>query len=167
MLNPFGHSSIARGAADPTAIGRTRVKKLMAVVSILSLALTGSIATAASESEEMVARETAVWTAFRDKNVDQVKKLVSTDVVAIYPDGIYNFDQRMSSMSKIDMKSFSLGNFNVSMVSNDVAIISCKAKVETNDGSSRELNCGTVWNRKKGEWKAIFHSDMRVETAAK
>ena len=119
------------------------------------------IALATSESETLVARETAVWNAFKNKNADEVKKLVSTDVVAVYSDGIYNFQQRLDGMSKMTMKSFSLGNFNVSMVSNDVAIVSYKAKVQNQDGSSAELNCGTVWNLKNGEWKAVFHSDMK------
>jgi hypothetical protein len=120
-----------------------------------------------SESEVLVDRENAVWTAFRDKNADAVKKLLSTDLVAVFSDGIYNFEQRVGGMSKMTMKSFSLGNFNVSMLSNDVAIVSYKAKVENNDGTSRELNCGTVWKMQNGEWKAVFHADMQAETTAK
>ena len=118
---------------------------------------------AISESEMLVEREKAVWTAFRDKNVEQVKKLVSTDLIAVYPDGIYTFDMRLSSMSRMTMKSFSLGNFNVSMLSNDIAMISYKAKVENTDGSANELNCGTVWKMQNGEWEAVFHSDMPAQ----
>jgi hypothetical protein len=130
---------------------------------IAALLATASIAMAVSESEMLVAREKAVWSAFRDKNANEVKKLVSTDVIAVYPDGIYNFQQRLDGMSKMTMKSFSLGNFNVSMLSADVAMISYKAKVENTDGSSSELNCGTVWKMQNGEWKAVFHSDMKAE----
>jgi hypothetical protein len=61
---------------------------------IAALLATASIAMAVSESEMLVAREKAVWSAFRDKNANEVKKLVSTDVIAVYPDGIYNFQQR-------------------------------------------------------------------------
>ena len=103
---------------------------------IVFLFATTMIAMAISESEALVVRETAVWNAFKDKNADEVKKLISTDVVAVYPDGIYNFQQRLDGMSKMTMKSFSLGNFNVSMVSNDVAIVSYKAKVQNQDASS-------------------------------
>jgi hypothetical protein len=119
--------------------------------------------TATPTKEEIVAQEKAIWNAFNDRNVDQVKKLISTDVLTVYPDGIYNFQQRLDGMSKMTMKSFSLSDFNVSMPSGDVAVISYKAKVENKDGSSAELNCGTVWNLKNGEWKAVFHSDMKAE----
>ena len=121
---------------------------------------------AAPTNEEFIAREKAVWNAFKDKNADEVKKLVSTDVAAVYPDGIYNFQQRLDSMSKIEMKSFSLSGFTISIPSEDVAIISYKAKVEGKDGAS-DLNCGTVWNLKNGQWKAVFHSDMRADASAK
>jgi ketosteroid isomerase-like protein len=125
------------------------------------MAITASIA--APTKDEIVAQEKAIWKAFNDRNVDQVKKLISTDVLAVYPDGIYNFQQRLDGMSKMTMKSFSLSDFNVSMPSGDVAVISYKAKLGNKDGSSAELNCGTVWNLKNGEWKAVFHSDMKAE----
>jgi hypothetical protein len=113
--------------------------------------------------EEIIAQEKAVWNAFNDRNVDQVKKLISTDVITVYPNGIYNFQQRLDGMSKMTMKSFSLSDFNLSMPDVNVAIISYKAKVENRDGSSADLNCATVWNLKGGEWKAVFHSDMKAE----
>ena len=107
-----------------------------------------AVSLAAPEKDEFIAREQAVWNAFKDKNADQVKKLLSTDVVAVYPDGIYNFQQRLESMQKIEMKSFSLSDFNVVRPAGDVVVISYKAKVEGKDGWS-ELNCGTVWNSEK------------------
>jgi len=122
--------------------------------------MSASFATPAKD--EFIARENAVWNAFKNKDAAEVKKLVSTDLVAVYPDGIYNFQQRLDGMSKMTMKSFSFGNFNVSMLSNEVAIVSYKAKVENKDGSSSDLNCGTAWNLKNGGWRAVFHADMPV-----
>ena len=125
----------------------------------LTLAMS-AINMAASDKDEFIAREKAVWTAFEDKNLEQIKKLASTDLLAVYPDGIYNFQQRLDSMNKIEMKSFSLSDFNLSTPSPEVAILSSKAKVEGLDGT-RELNCGTVWNLNNGEWKAVFHADKK------
>ena len=131
-----------------------------------TLFATVAVAAAAPAKDAFIAREKAVWNAFKDKNVDEVRKLVSTDVVAVYPDGIYNFQQRLDSMNKIEMKSFSPSDFSVSMPADDVAIISYKAKVEGKGGPS-DLNCGTVWNLKNGELKAVFYSDMRAEPTTK
>ena len=137
------------------------VRANICVIVLWLMAITASIA--APTKDEIVAQEKAIWNAFNDRNVDQVKKLISTDVLTVYPDGIYNFQQRLDGMSKMTMKSFSLSDFNVSMPSGDVAVISYKAKVGNKDGSSAELNCGTVWNLKNGEWKAVFHSDMPAQ----
>ena len=133
--------------------------KLFACALIALIAIV-DLANAAPDKEAIIAKEKAVWEAFRDKNVDQVKKLISTDVVAVYPDGIYNFQQRLDGMSKMTMQSFSLSDFNVVMPDANIATISYKAKVENKDGGSSDLNCATVWNLKNGEWKAVFHSDM-------
>ena len=121
------------------------------------------ISLAAPNKDEIIAKEKAVWTAFNDRNVDQVKKLVSTDVITVYPDGIFNFQQRLDGMSKMTMTSFALSDFNLSTPSDNVAIIAYKAKVENKDGTSSDLNCATVWNFKNGEWKAVFHSDMKAD----
>ncbi|HXX42525.1 MAG TPA: nuclear transport factor 2 family protein [Chthoniobacterales bacterium] len=123
-----------------------------------------AVSLAASDHDDFIAREQAVWNAFKNKNADAVKKLVSTDVVAVYPDGMYNFQQRLDSMDKIEMKSFSLSDFNIVRPAAGVAVISYKAKVENEDGTLSELNCGTVWKIQNGEWKAVFHADMPAQS---
>src|SRR2546421_684129 len=136
--------------------------KLFACALIALIAIV-DLANVAPDKEAIIAKEKAVWNAFNDRNVEEVKKLISTDVITVYPDGIYNFQQRLDGMSKMTMKSFSLNDFNVSMPDANIAIISYKAKLESKDGSSSDLNCATVWNLKNGEWKAVFHSDMKAE----
>jgi hypothetical protein len=72
-----------------------------------------ALSLAAPDKDALIAKEKAIWQAFKDKKADEVKKLVSTDLIAVYPDAIYNFQQRLESMSKIDMKSFFLSDLNV------------------------------------------------------
>ena len=137
--------------------------RYMATISVAMIA----VSIAAPDKETIIAREKAVWNAFNARDVEAVKKLISTDVITVYPDGIYNFQQRIDGISKMTMTSFALSDFNISTPSDNVAIVSYKAKVGNKDGSSSDLNCATVWNLKNGEWKAVFHSDMKVEAPAK
>ena len=91
-------------------------------------------------------------------------------MVAVYADGIMNMQKEMDAMSKTDMKSFSLSDFNVVMTDANTAIVSYKAKVKGSAGgkdNSGDYNCGSVWQMKDGEWHAIFHSDMKAEKPAK
>jgi hypothetical protein len=134
------------------------------------LLATIAVANAGPNDDAIIAKEKAIWQAFKDKKADEFQKLVSADVVAVYPDGIKNMKNELDSMSKTTTKSFSLSDFKVVMPDADTAMISYKAKVESSmEGKSESgnYNCGSVWRMKNGEWHAIFHSDMKEEKAAK
>ena len=121
---------------------------------------------AAPDQEAIIAKEKAVWQAFKDKKVDDLRRLLSPDVVAVYADGIVKMQERLGDMSKNDMKAFSLSDFHVVMPGPDTAIIAYKSKMEGTSGEkdvSGDYNCGTVWNLKNGEWRTVFHSDMKAE----
>ena len=129
-----------------------------------------AISIAAPDKDAIIAKEKAAWQAFKDKKADDFKKLVSADLVAVYAQGIMNMKAELETMSKTDMKSFSLSDINVVTTDADTVIISYKAKVEsTSEGkdNSGNFNCGSIWQMKKGQWHAIFHTDMKEEAAAK
>ena len=132
--------------------------------------VTIAISIAAPDKAAIEAKEKAAWQAFKDKKSDDFKKLLSPNFAGVYADGIYNLQKEIDSMTKTDMKSFSLSDFNVVMTDADTAIVTCKAKVEsTSEGkdTSGSYNCGSIWQMKNGQWQAIFHSDMKAEAAAK
>lgn len=73
-------------------------------------------------------------------------------------------------MSKTEMKSFDLSDFNVVFPNKKTAVITYKAKIEaTADGKdvSGTYNVGSVWHTANGQWVGIFHTDMKEEPAAK
>ena len=128
-----------------------------------------AVSIAAPDKEALIAKERAAWQAFKDKKADDFKKLVSADLVAVYADGILNMQKELDVMTKTDMKSFSLTDFNVVSTDADTAIVSYKAKVEsTSEGkdNSGNYNCGSIWQMKNGQWQAIFHADMKAEKPA-
>lgn len=143
-------------------------KYITAALTILLATISVSIA--GPDKATMEAKEKAAWQAFKDKNADDFKKLISSDLVAVYADGIYNMQQELDVMKKTDMKSFSLSDINVAMTGTDTAIITYKAKVESSvegKDTSGDYYCGSVWQMKNGKWHGIFHSDMKAEKAAK
>ena len=141
------------------------------ITSALAILLaTICVSIAAPDKDALIAKEKAAWQAFKDKKADDFKKLVSADMVAVYADGIMNMQAELDAMSKTDMKSFSLSDFNVVMTDADTAILSYKAKVESSAGgkdNSGDYNAATVWQMKNGQWQGIFHTDMKAEKAAK
>jgi hypothetical protein len=145
------------------------MKKYM-TYAMTALFATIAVSIAAPDKAAIEAKEKAAWQAFKDKKTDEFKKLLSPNFMAVYADAIYNKQQEIDSMTKTDMKSFSLSDFNVVMTDADTAIVTCKAKVEsTSEGkdNSGNYNCGSIWQMKNGQWQAVFHADMKAETAAK
>ena len=140
------------------------MKKLITYTATALLA-TIAIAFAAGDKEAIVSREKAAWQAFKDKKADDFKKLLSPQLVCVYADGIHNLQQEVDGMSKTDMKSFDLSDFNVLFPDNDTAIITYKAKIDaTSEGKdvSGNYNVGSVWHMANGQWVGIFHTDSKV-----
>jgi hypothetical protein len=128
-----------------------------------------AVAIAGPNDDAIIAKEKAAWQAFKDKKADDFKKLVSADLVAVYAQGTMNMQAELDTMSKTDVKSFSLSDIKVVMPDADTAIISYKVKVESSlqgKDNSGDYNCGSVWRNQGGEWRAVFHSDMKEEKPA-
>jgi hypothetical protein len=142
------------------------MKKLIAYTVTAFLATMAiSFAAPDNDKETIISREKAAWQAFKDKKADEFKKLLSTDLVSVYADGMHNLQQEVDSMSKTDMKSFDLSDFNVVFPNKKTAIITYKAKIEATVGGkdvSGTYNVGSVWHTANGQWVGIFHTDSKV-----
>jgi hypothetical protein len=146
------------------------MNKLIIYITTALLATIAISFAAPNDKEAIIDKEKAAWQAYKDKKADDFKKLLSTDLVSVYADGMHNLQQEVDGMAKTDMKSFDLSDFNVVFPNPKTAIITYKAKVEaTSDGKdvSGSYNVGSVWHMAKGQWIGIFHTDVKEATAAK
>jgi hypothetical protein len=129
-----------------------------------------AVSIAASDKEALMEKEKAAWQAFKDKKADDFKKVVSANVIGVYAEGISDMKQELADMQKWDMKSFAISDFKVTSDGSDVVMTTYKVTVEgTFDGkdASGSYNAGSVWKKQKGEWQAIFHTNVKEESAAK
>ncbi|PYJ60951.1 MAG: hypothetical protein DME74_09625 [Verrucomicrobia bacterium] len=130
---------------------------------MIALLATIAISTAAPTDDALMEKEKAAWQAFKDKKPDDFKKLVSANVVAVYAEG-------MSDMQKWDMKSFAISDYKVTSDAPGTVVTTYKVAVEgTYDGKDQSgtYNAASVWKKQKGEWQAIFHTNVKEQTAAK
>jgi hypothetical protein len=135
------------------------MKKLLSCTLAAILATT-VLSIASPNDAALEAKEKAAWQAFKDKDAEGFKKCVSADMVAVYADGIYDLQKELDSMNKTDMKSFDLTGFKVVMTDDNTAMVTYNAKVTEGDKTT-DYNCGSVWQMKNGEWRAIFHTDAQ------
>ena len=110
-------------------------------------------------------KEKTAWQAFKDKNADDFKKIVSPDVVGVYADGINSgIKGELDGMQSTDMKSFELSNYQVAADGPDIAVTTYVVKIDaTVDGkdASGTFNSATVWQKQGGDWQGIFHTNVK------
>jgi hypothetical protein len=131
---------------------------------------TMAVSMAAPDKAALEAKEKAAWQAFKDKKADDFKKVVAADFLGVYAEGIYDMQKELSDMQKWDMKSFTISDYNVVSAGADTMMSSYKVVIEgTFEGkdASGTFNSGSVWKMHKGAWMAIFHTNVKVEAAAK
>jgi hypothetical protein len=136
---------------------------------LTALFATVAVAIAGPDADAIMAKEKAAWQAFKDKKGDDFKKLVHADMRAVYPEGISNMQTEMSDMQKWDMKSFALSDFNATAIG-DTLVTTYKVVIEGSyegKDTSGTYNAGSVWTKVKGEWQAVFHTNVKVVAAAK
>ena len=145
------------------------MKKLM-IYTMTALFATIAVSIAAPDKDAMMAKEKAAWQAFKDKNAADFKKVVDKDFRGVYAEGISDMEKELSDMQKWDMKSFTISDYTAFSDEKDVMVTTYTVKVEgTFEGkdASGTYNAGSVWKMEKGTWMAIFHTNVKMETAAK
>ena len=145
------------------------MKKYFAYAAIALIASIG-ISFAAPDKAAIEAKEKAAWQAFKDKKADDFKKVVDKDFKGVYAEGVSDLDKELSDMKKWDMKSFAISDYTAFSDEKDVIVTTYVVKVEgTYDGTdaSGTMNSGSVWKMENGQWMAIFHTNVKAETAAK
>jgi len=137
---------------------------------MIALLATVAVSTAATNEDAMMEKEKAAWQAFKDKKPDDFKKVVSAKLVAVYTEGMSDMQKELADMQKWDMKSFAISDYKVTSDGPDTIVSTYKVAVEgTYDGKDQSgtYNAASVWKKQKGQWQAIFHTNVKEESAAK
>ena len=89
----------------------------------------------ASNETAITHLETSAWEAYKNKQADAFKKLMSEDYCGEYAEGIKNLDREVADMAKTDLRDYSLADMKVVFPSADVAVITYKATIQqTSEG---------------------------------
>ena len=135
---------------------------------MIALLAIAAVSTAATNDDAMQEKEKAAWQAFKDKKADDFKKVVSEKFMGVYVEGASDMQKELADMQKWDMKSFAISDFKVTCASPDMCVTTYTVKVEgTYDGKDQSgtFNAGSVWKKHKGEWQAIFHTNVKQAPA--
>ena len=137
---------------------------------MIALLATVAVSTAATNEDAMMEKEKAAWQAFKDKKPDDFKKFVSANMMGVYAEGVSDMQKELADMQKWDMKSFAISDYKVTSDGSDTIVSTYKVAVEgTYDGKDQSgtYNAASVWKKQNGQWQAIFHTNVKEESAAK
>jgi hypothetical protein len=146
------------------------IMKRMTTTIAVALIATVAISPAATDDDAIMEKEKAAWQAFKDKKPDEFKKLLSANVMCVYAEGVSDMQGELAAMQKWEMKSFAISDYKVTSDGADTAVTTYKVKVEgTFEGKDQTgtYNAASVWKKQKGEWRAIFHTNIKEATTAK
>jgi len=142
-------------------------------ISYTMMALLGTVAlsTAASTEDTMMEKEKAAWQAFKDRKSDDFEKVVSAKLVGVYAEGTSDLQKELADMQKWDMKSFAISDYKVTSDGSDTVVTTYKVTIEgAYDGKDQTgtYNAASVWKKQKGkgEWQAIFHTNIKQAATA-
>ena len=128
--------------------------------------VTTAVSFAQADKAAIEAKENAAWQAFKDKKVDDFKKLLNKNLVVVAASGIADLNQELADMQKWEMKSFKISDYKASSDDKNVMVTSYTVTVEgTFDGkdASGTYYSGSVWKMENGQWLGIFHTLVRQE----
>lgn len=166
---PINRVQHAVAELQPFINWRSTMFRKLLVIATLSVptAAFGQIATAAPRSPDIRSTinslEKQMWAHWKNREFGEMKALMAVDARFVGGNKVQNRDQLTEELKKSDcaVKSVTMNDVNVSVVSPTVAIITYKSVL---DGicngkpvdSGGDLNT-SVWARRDGSWRTVLH----------
>jgi hypothetical protein len=111
-------------------------------------------------------QEKSAWEAYKNKQADAFKALMSKDYYGVYSEGMKTLDGELDGMAKSDLRDYSFSDIKVVFPHPKVAVMTYKVKVQaTADGKdvSGTYNSGSVWIQQGGKWVGAFHTEAKTQ----
>lgn len=109
--------------------------------------------------------EKSTWEAYKNKQADAFKALMSKDYSGVYAEGVKTLDGELAAMTKSDLRDYSFSDVRVVFPHPKMAVMTYKATVQAStDGKdiSGTYNSGSVWVQQGGKWVGVFHTESKT-----
>jgi len=110
--------------------------------------------------------EKSAWEAYKNKQAEAFKELMSKEYYGVYAEGVKTLDAEVADMAKSDLRDYSFSEIKVVFPHPKMAVMTYKAKVQaTADGKdvSGTYNSGSVWVQQGGKWVGAFHTEAKTQ----
>jgi hypothetical protein len=119
----------------------------------------------AQAGDEFVARETAVWQAVKDKQLEAFTAALDTSFVGVYADGIHTRAAEVASVRPTNLRSFTLTEFATRHLDPRTTLLTYRAVV-AGDAAGKDFSgtywISSLWRKVGGQWKTAFHTEVKA-----
>jgi hypothetical protein len=135
------------------------------VLILASAAMLVAPAAASAASPEQL--ESSVWQAFKAKNANAFKALVTANYVGVYDTGPSTIASELNEMKLFNISNFAISHFSARRIDagEDVLTvydIDLKGTRGKTDISGR-YHAASVWHHAGNKWLTAFHTEMKAK----
>src|SRR5438128_1133688 len=120
----------------------------------------------ASKEAAVTDLEKSAWEAYKNKQADAFKRLLSKDYCGAYAEGIKTLDTEVADMAKTDLRDYSFADMKVVFPKGGVAVITYKVTQHATSAGqdvSGTYNISSVWVKEGGEWLGVLHTEAKAQ----
>ena len=120
----------------------------------------------ASKEAAVTDLEKSAWEAYKNKQADAFKRLLSKDYCGAYAEGIKTLDTEVADMAKTDLRDYSFADMKVVFPKGGVAVITYKVTQHATSAGqdvSGTYNISSVWVKEGGKWLGVLHTEAKVQ----
>ena len=140
---------------------------LVTAISTCFAAATPTKQTKAAHREATIARlEKIMAEAFKNKQVETVKKYLAPEFVGLDAEGFKNVDGDLADVAKYDVRDNSFADMKVAFPTGNMAVVTYKVTTQsTHNGeeSSGTYNVVSVWTKREHKWRLVVHTFIKSQ----
>jgi len=132
----------------------------------LGQAKAGKAGKSAPSESTITDLEKSAWEAYKSKQADAFKALMSKDYYGVYAEGVKTLDAELADMAKSDLRDYSFSDVKVVFPHPKMAVMTYKVKLQaTADDKdvSGTYNSGSVWVQQGGKWVGALHTEAKTQ----
>jgi ketosteroid isomerase-like protein len=120
----------------------------------------------AQRGKAIVALEKIVTEAFKNKQLETVKKYLAPEFVGLDAEGFKNVDSELADVPKYDVRDNSFADMKIAFPNANMAVVTYKVTTQaTHNGqdTSGTYNVASVWTKRERKWRLVFHTFMKSQ----
>ena len=172
---PNHKSSESKDSTNSQCLNKQRAMKkpfILCCITLLAIAPVCFIQGKPAKEGKSAANESTItdleksaWEAYKNKQADAFKALMSKEYYGVYAEGVKTLDAEVADMAKSDLRDYSFSDIKVVFPHPKMSVMTYKTKLQaTADGKdiSGTYNSGSVWVQQGGKWVGAFHTEAKT-----